>query len=253
AAMARVRSGAARERDRPPASRRPGAASARRARAHRERLVGRRRHRAGLLRRARPRRRAAVDLQGSHGPSLVSAREIRLMGYAELNAVSNFTFLRGASHPEELVERAAELGYAALALTDECSVAGIVRALVAAEERGLKLIVGSELTIDDAGRDGKSARDGEGGTRLVVLAPSRAGYGALSSLITCARRAAEKGGYRLLREDLVRHLAPSDCLVLWRPGAAPSLTTGEWLRAHFEGRLWVAVSLLRQADGKRTL
>src|SRR5690554_3367310 len=79
------------------------------------------------------------------------------MGYAELHALSNFTFLRGASHPEELVERAAELGYDALALTDECSVAGIVRALVAAEERGLKLIVGSEFTVSDfmVKRDGR--------------------------------------------------------------------------------------------------
>ncbi|MFO7285557.1 MAG: error-prone DNA polymerase [Gammaproteobacteria bacterium] len=176
------------------------------------------------------------------------------MGYAELHAISNFTFLRGASHPEELVERAAELGYAALALTDECSVAGIVRALVAAEERGLKLIVGSELTVDDAPPDerddGEDRRDG--GTKIVVLAPSRDGYGALSTLITCARRAAAKGGYRLCRDDLVRHLAPSDCLVLWRPGAEPDVEAGEWLREHFPGRLWMAVSLLRQAGEPRS-
>src|SRR5690606_32561742 len=117
--VALVHSGAARKPRRPPVSSRPSAASARRARAHRERLVGRRRHRAGLLRRARSRRRAAVDLQGPRGSRVVSARKVRLMGYAELHAISNFTFLRGASHPEELVERAAELGYAALALTDE--------------------------------------------------------------------------------------------------------------------------------------
>ena len=55
------------------------------------------------------------------------------MGYAELHCLSNFSFLRGASHPEELVERAVALGYAALALTDECSIAGLVRAHVAAE------------------------------------------------------------------------------------------------------------------------
>src|SRR5690606_17875997 len=207
ASMALVRSGAAREPRRPPVSSQPAAASARRARAHRERLVGRRGHRPGLLRRARPRRRAAVGLQGPRGPRLVFARKVRLMGYAELHAISNFTFLRGASHPEELVERAAELGYAALALTDECSVAGIVRALVAAEERGLKLIVGSELTVDDAppdDRDGGVGADRrDGAMKIVVLAPSRDGYGALSTLITCARRAAAKGGYRLCRDDLV--------------------------------------------------
>ena len=64
-------------------------------------------------------------------------------GYAELHCLSNYSFLRGASNPEELVERAAELGYQALAITDECSVAGVVRAHVAARDVGLKLIIGS--------------------------------------------------------------------------------------------------------------
>ena len=67
--------------------------------------------------------------------------------YAELHCLSNFTFLRGASHPEELVRRARELGYAALAITDECSLAGVVRAHVAAKACGLKLIVGSSTTF----------------------------------------------------------------------------------------------------------
>ena len=82
--------------------------------------------------------------------------------YAELHCLSNFSFLRGASHPEELVERAAKLGYAALAITDECSVAGVVRAHVAARERGLKLIIGSEFRLED-------------GLRCVLLARDRAG------------------------------------------------------------------------------
>ena len=110
------------------------------------------------------------------------------MGYAELHCLTNFSFLRGASHPEELVERAAELGYAALAVTDECSVAGAVRAHGAARERGLKLLVGSELRIDD-------------GPRLVLLACNRRGYGQLCRLITRGRRAAVKGSYRLVRAD----------------------------------------------------
>jgi error-prone DNA polymerase len=67
--------------------------------------------------------------------------------YAELHCLSNFTFLRGASHPHELVERADALGYSALALTDECSVAGVVRAHMAAKNRRLKLIVGAELRL----------------------------------------------------------------------------------------------------------
>ena len=86
--------------------------------------------------------------------------------YAELHAVSNFTFLRGASHPEELVERAAALGYTALALTDECSLAGVVRAHVAAKLTSLKLLIGTELVL-------------QGGPCLIILAMNREGYGNL--------------------------------------------------------------------------
>ena len=99
--------------------------------------------------------------------------------YAELHALSNFTFLRGASHPEELVETAAALGYEALAITDECSMSGIVRAHMAAKACDLKLIIGSELRL-------------RSGRKLVVLARNRDGYAALCRLITQARRAAEK-------------------------------------------------------------
>src|SRR5512134_702697 len=111
--------------------------------------------------------------------------------YAELHCVSNFTFLRGASHPEELVARAVELGYTALALTDECSLAGVVRAHIAARDAGLKLIIGSEFTLAD-------------GMRLVLLAPDRAAYGDLCELITCGRRGATKGSYRLTRGQVAR-------------------------------------------------
>jgi len=80
--------------------------------------------------------------------------------YAELHCLSNFTFLRGASHPEELVEEAARLGYSALALTDECSFAGIVRAHTVAKDLDIKLIIGTELCLSD-------------GLKLIVLAPDR--------------------------------------------------------------------------------
>ena len=106
-----------------------------------------------------------------------------LPGYAELHCVSNFSFLRGASHAEELVVRAAELGYAALAITDECSLAGIVRAHVATKEVGLKLLVGSEFLLAD-------------GPRLVLIARNRDGYGNLAALITLGRRRASPGGPR---------------------------------------------------------
>ncbi|SVD84082.1 uncharacterized protein METZ01_LOCUS436936, partial [marine metagenome] len=94
-----------------------------------------------------------------------------MLAYAELHCISNFTFLRGASHPEELVAHASQLGYTALALTDECSVAGVVRAHVAARERGIKLIIGSEFRLED-------------GLCVVLLAANRRGYGQLCTLIT---------------------------------------------------------------------
>jgi error-prone DNA polymerase len=154
--------------------------------------------------------------------------------YAELHALSNFTFLRGASHPEELVQTAAKLGYEALALTDECSVSGIVRAHVAAKDCGLKkLIVGSELRLTS-------------GLKLVVLARNRAGYAQLCHLISCGRRAAEKGSYQLTAEDFDGGLP--DCLVLWLPGNQLLLCAEDgWIRDAFGDRLWIAVELL--ADG----
>ena len=159
------------------------------------------------------------------------------MSYAELHCLSNFTFLRGASHPAELVERARQLGYAALALTDECSLAGVVRAHAAARGCGLALIVGSEFALED-------------GLRLVCLATSRRGYGALARLITRARRAAPKGRYALLRGDLEDGL--EDCLVLWLPGPLPSAEEAVWLRERFAGRLWAAVELpVAGADRER--
>ena len=107
-----------------------------------------------------------------------------LPAYAELHCLSNFSFLRGASHPEELVERAHALGYGGIAITDECSVAGAVRAHLAAKEIGQRLAIGSEFTLLD-------------GLKLVLLATDRESYGDLSQLITRGRRAAQKGRYAL--------------------------------------------------------
>jgi error-prone DNA polymerase len=153
--------------------------------------------------------------------------------YAELHCISNFTFLRGASHPEELVVRAAELGYTALALTDECSVAGIVRAHMAARDLDIHLLVGSEFRLDD-------------GLRVVLLATNRQGYGQLCRLITSGRRAAEKGAYRLARADFETGL--DDCLLLWLPARMPVAADAHWLSSLFSGRCWIAVELSR--DGK---
>ncbi|MGE3161812.1 MAG: error-prone DNA polymerase [Burkholderiales bacterium] len=153
--------------------------------------------------------------------------------YAELHCLSNFSFLRGASHPEELVARAAALGYAALALTDECSLAGVVRAHLAAKAQRLKLIVGTELRLDD-------------GTHLVLLAPDRGAYGALAALITAGRRRAAKGAYRLGRPD-VEASAASGLLVLLIAGDA------RWLADLFPGRAWIAAELHCGPDDRARL
>src|SRR5690606_38057113 len=142
----------------------------------------------------------APDTPGAHVPRIVSMRA-RLRGaanedlqvdapaYAELHCLSDFTFLRGAASAEELFERAARCGYEALAITDECSLAGIVRARDAAKITGLHLVVGAEFRLED-------------GLRLVLLVEDRTGYSQLCRLITVARRAAVKGEYRLGRVDV---------------------------------------------------
>jgi error-prone DNA polymerase len=149
-----------------------------------------------------------------------------LPDYAELHCLSNFSFLRGASHPEELVERARALGYRALALTDECSLAGVVRAHQAAKECGLPLILGSEIRLENC--------------KLVLLATDRRSYGAISTLITTGRRRSKKGQYSLTRAD-VASLQGTGTLVLWIPGT--DCSPGPWLAEHFRGDAWIAAEL----------
>lgn len=155
--------------------------------------------------------------------------------YAELHCRSNFSFLRGASHPEELVQRAHALGYRALALTDLCSLAGVVKAHGEAKRLDLPLIVGSELRL-------------EGGLRLLLLAADRDGYGDLAELITRGRRRAGKGHWRLRRDDLENGL--EGCLAIWLPDREPDLQAGRWLAGRFPGRSWIGVALHR-AGGDR--
>jgi DNA-directed DNA polymerase III PolC len=163
--------------------------------------------------------------------------------YAELHALSNFSFLRGASQPEELVAQAKALNYSGLALTDECSLAGVVRAHVAAKEHGLPLIIGTELTCLDK-------------LKLVVLATDRASYGAMSRLISKARRATRKGCYALKRADLENALP--GCLIIWLPRADKAAgqqqeQDGRWLRERFAQRLWMGVELLTGGQDMRRL
>jgi error-prone DNA polymerase len=167
-----------------------------------------------------------------------------LPAYAELHCLSNFSFLRGASHPEELVARALEQGYAALAITDECSLAGVVRAHIALKTlresepaaESFKLLIGAEFVLAD-------------GLKIILLAQNRAGYGNLSALITLARRRAVKGSYLLTRGDLEGVAAGGgqggvpDCLLLWCAGEVSSAADGQWLAERFAGRAWIAGEL----------
>jgi error-prone DNA polymerase len=161
-----------------------------------------------------------------------------LPAYAELHCVSNFTFLRGASRPEELAARAAQLGYAALAVTDECSLAGAVRAHFAAKEHSLKLIIGAEFRLAD-------------GMKLVLLATDREAYGDLSQLITTARGRGTKGNYRLDWNDVER--GAGGCLVLLIPDQHPDLAAAQRVAGRFAGQAWIAAELLCGPDDRAHL
>jgi error-prone DNA polymerase len=177
-----------------------------------------------------------------------------LPDYAELCCVSNYSFLQGASHPEELVQRAAALGYRALAITDECSVAGVVRAHVACRDpavqaSGLQLQVGSRFRVTDEA--------GQTRFTLVVLAADGLGWGQLCEFITRLRRASPvKGQYRLT-QDLIDGEALAGCVVLALPERdlddAALQDLARWLLRHFTGRCWWGVSLLRALDDERWL
>ena len=174
-----------------------------------------------------------------------------LNAYAELDCISNFSFLTGASHAEELVERAAALGYQALALADECSLAGVVRAHREAREHALHLIVGSRFRVQE-------------GLMLIVLACNMNGYGNLSEIITLARRRSPKGEYRLSLTDLttpplgLEHLRGlPDCLVIFKPDYDPDPATLntqlQQLDGLFPERLWVGAALHHGAVDARHL
>ncbi|MDM0110249.1 error-prone DNA polymerase [Variovorax sp. J22R24] len=161
---------------------------------------------------------------------------------AELYCRSNYTFLVGASEPEELVERAAAKLYTAVALTDECSVSGVVRAHLAARECGIHFIVGSEILLTTVG--------GHPHARIVFLAQDRRGYGNLSEAITLARRRAEKGRYLAQVADFegktakAPHLAGlPGCIALLLPDPDETVKTlfakAMWLKTWFDGRAWL--------------
>ena len=143
-----------------------------------------------------------------------------MSSYAPLWCKSNFSFLEGASHPDELVEEALRFGLPALALTDRDGVYGVVRAHVRAREVGLKLIIGSEITIDD-------------GSTIVLLAQDRGGYANLCRLITKGRLRSEKGESAVSWDEVCAHA--QGLIALW--GGARSLIVGEADSYDVEGKL----------------
>ncbi|MDR3388288.1 MAG: error-prone DNA polymerase [Rudaea sp.] len=164
--------------------------------------------------------------------------------YIELHCLSNFSFQRGASSAKELFDRAKRLGYGALAITDECSLAGIVRAFEASKDTGLDLIVGTEVKLSD-------------GPKLVVLAADHAGYSDICRMITAGRRCSAKGEYRLTRTDAEQ--LGSGVRVLWTPGSTAAADAAvidaeaKWIMQHFRGHAWLAVELHRGPDDNAEL
>ncbi len=159
--------------------------------------------------------------------------------YAELRCKTNFSFLQGASHPDELAKQAAELGYTALAITDLNSLAGVVRAHVAAKAVGLKVLIGAEITPEDA-------------PPVLLYAPTIAAYRRLSRLITRGRRSAEKGESHLTLDDVAEH---ADGLLAAVVLPETSLTVDPLMRYRdiFGDRCHVAASLHRGADDDASL
>ena len=169
--------------------------------------------------------------------------ELDSRDYAELHCITNFSFLRGASFPEEIVERANELGYRAIAITDECSVSGIVRAHMAAKNFSIKLIIGSEFILKD-------------GCHLVLLAENKRGYSQICNVITHARRQAKKGSYSIDKLSIKQFML-ADCFVLWIPDVLKkykALTEeAAWLKIKFNKKLWIAAELLLRGDDRYKL
>ena len=155
--------------------------------------------------------------------------------YAELTVATNFSFLRGASHADELIARAVELGYRAIAVTDLNSLAGAVRMHVAAKELGLKLLIGSRLSFTDH-------------PDLFVWVIDRAGYAGLCRLLTLGKRRAEKGQCTLSIVDFLQSCAGLHAAVA--PGNSSALNT---LKESLGPRLSLAAFCHHESDDRQTL
>ncbi len=166
----------------------------------------------------------------------------RAPAYAELQVTTNFSFLRGAAHPAELVLTAAALGHGAIAITDRNSLAGIVRAHQAAKEVGIRLVAGCRLDLGD-------------GPSLLAFPEDRAAYGRLTRLLTLGKRRAAKGECRLDYADVVAH-GEGQIVVLPPVEAAPAdefRSFAARVAADFAGRGYLAAHHLYRGDDARRL
>lgn len=153
--------------------------------------------------------------------------------YAELHCLTNYSFLQAASHPDELVQRAVELKYAALAITDRHSLAGVVRAHAAAKPLGLKLLIGAEITP-------------QAGASAVLLAMNRTGYGRLSRLLTVGKRRVVKGECQLTFADVEQQASDLlACVLLDRNAPEDQLSELIRWRAAFGDRCYLLAQLHR--------
>ncbi|PML53844.1 error-prone DNA polymerase [Vibrio lentus] len=160
--------------------------------------------------------------------------------YSELFCQSNYSFLEGASHAEELVLQADFLRYKALAVTDECSVAGVVKVHSAIKQHklSLKQIVGSMFWLNEE-------------CQVVLLCPNRKAYAELCRIITNARRRSSKGHYQLSEWDV---MSAKHCFILWLPQQKnEDAHWGQWLSQHHSSRLWIGLQRhLKQTDQQYT-
>jgi error-prone DNA polymerase len=169
------------------------------------------------------------------------------MSYTELQVTSNFTFLRGASHPEEMVQQAAALGYATIAITDHNTLAGIVRAHAAAKLNGIRIIVGCRLDLLD-------------GLSLLAYPTNIKAYAQLSNLLTLGNRRAEKGECHLYKADVYQYaegmkfivLPPTELNELFEFDASLAVSLKEYQEA-FGADLYIATSRRYQGDDSKYL
>ena len=164
----------------------------------------------------------------------MDSHTVAQVDFAELHCRTNFTFLGAASSPQEMVTQAAALGYQSIAITDECSVAGVVRAWQQAKLDNIHLIIGSFFRYQNH--------------KFTILAKNKQGYEQLSAFISHCRQQANKGNYEF-NPDMLLEKPLTDCFLCWAPCQEPALALGQNLKRVFQERLYLmAVRALLPSD-----